>query len=78
LTETTDFPKSKNEKGSNMTKTQLLKKLDAMLTTAENERMWGNIDIELKEGIPQLLRKMTTEKLQNTMENTRGRYEDNR
>jgi hypothetical protein len=54
-----------------MTRSALLKKLDAMLSAAEQERMWGTIDIELKDGVPQLLRISTTEKLQNTMENTR-------
>jgi hypothetical protein len=54
-----------------MTRGALLRKLDAILSAAEQERMWGTIDIELKDGVPQLLRKSTTEKLQNTMENTR-------
>lgn len=59
-----------------MNKATLLKKLDALLDEAERTRMWGTIDIEIKEGVPQLLRKSTTEKLQHTMENTRGqRYE---
>jgi len=53
-----------------MTKDALLKKLDAMLTSAEREAEWCQITIECKDGRPDLLRKMTTEKL-NTMENTR-------
>lgn len=47
-----------------MTKTALLKKLDAMLSTAEQERMWGNLEIEIRDGLPTVLRKLTTERLQ--------------
>jgi hypothetical protein len=47
-----------------MTKAALLKKLDTMLTTAEDERMWGNIEIEIRCGLPTVLRKLTTERLQ--------------
>lgn len=61
-----------------MTKDALLKKLDAMLTTAEKERTWGNLEIELRDGAPVLVRKSTTEKLDGTiMEKTRGRYPNN-
>lgn len=55
-----------------MTKTALLKKLEAMLTTAEQERMWGNLEIELRGGVAVLIRKSTT-----IMEKTRGRYTNN-
>jgi hypothetical protein len=61
-----------------MTKTALLKKLEAMLTTAENERMWGNLEIEIRDGIAVLVRKSSTEKLDGTiMEKTRGSYASN-
>lgn len=46
-----------------MTKTALLKKLDAMLTTAGEERAWGQIEIELRDGVPTLFRKTITERL---------------
>lgn len=46
-----------------MMKDQLLKKLDAMLTTADRERSYGQIEIELKDGEATLLRKTTTERL---------------
>jgi hypothetical protein len=49
----------------------LLKKLDTMLEEIERGHGWCQITIECKDGIPDLLRKMTTEKL-HTMENTRG------
>ena len=57
-----------------MTKTALLKKLDAMLTTAEQERMWGNLEIEIRNGVAVVIRKSTTEKL-DTAEENRGRYQ---
>jgi hypothetical protein len=46
-----------------MTKAMLLKKLDSLLTTAETERQWGQIEIELRDGVPTLFRKTTTERL---------------
>jgi hypothetical protein len=56
-------------------KQTLLRKLEAMLDEAERGSTWGTIEIELREGIPNLLRKSTTEKLQdNTGGNTRARY----
>lgn len=56
-----------------MTKTALLKKLDAMLSTAEQERMWGNLEIEIRDGLPTVLRKLTTERLQER-DTTRGLF----
>jgi hypothetical protein len=56
-----------------MTKTALLKKLDAMLSTAEQERMWGNLEIEIRDGLPTVLRKLTTERLQER-ETSRGQF----
>ncbi len=55
-----------------MTKQALLKKLDGMLDDAARERAWCEITISCKDGQPDLLRKMTTEKLNNTMGDTRG------
>ena len=56
-----------------MTKTQLLKKLEAVMTEAERTRMWGQIEIEIRDGEAALFRKSTTEKL--SMENNRdGNY----
>jgi hypothetical protein len=53
-----------------MTKDALLKKLDAMLTSANAERMYGQI--EIKDGEPSLLRKTYTERLDSDRERTRG------
>jgi hypothetical protein len=46
-----------------MTKTALLEKLSAMLDAAAKERMWGNLEIEIRDGQPTVLRKQTTERL---------------
>jgi hypothetical protein len=46
-----------------MTKNQLLKKLDAVMTEAERTNMWGEITIDVRKGEAVLLRKTTTEKL---------------
>jgi sulfatase maturation enzyme AslB (radical SAM superfamily) len=53
-----------------MTKDALLKKLENMLHQAERERTWGQIEIELQGGEPTLLRRSSTEKL-NDRENNR-------
>jgi hypothetical protein len=47
-----------------MTRQALLKRLDSMLATAETERMWGNFEIEIRDGQPTVLRKQTSERLQ--------------
>jgi hypothetical protein len=55
-----------------MTRNALLKKLDAIMADAERSRMWGQLEIEIRDGEATLLRKSTTEKL--SMENTRDDY----
>jgi hypothetical protein len=55
-----------------MTRNALLKKLDAIMADAERNRMWGQLEIEIRDGEATLLRKSTTEKL--SMENTRDDY----
>lgn len=55
-----------------MTRTALLKKLDTIMADAERSRMWGQLEIEIRDGEATLLRKSTTEKL--SMENTRDDY----
>jgi hypothetical protein len=59
-----------------MTKTALLKKLDAVMSEAESTRMWGQIEIEIRDGEAVLLRKATTEKL--SMEKIPDGYRYNR
>jgi hypothetical protein len=60
-----------------MTKTALLDKLSTMLDKALQERMWGNMEIEIRDGVPTVLRKMTTERLTNSRETTHGGYASN-
>jgi len=57
-----------------MTRNALLKKLDSMLASAEADRMWGQIEIEIKDGEPTLLRRAITERLDNDRERTRGQF----
>ncbi|MGD1021513.1 MAG: hypothetical protein ABR880_01940 [Candidatus Sulfotelmatobacter sp.] len=53
-----------------MTKDALLKKLDNMISQAEREKAWGQIEIELRDGQPTLLRKTSTERLDADRERT--------
>ncbi len=46
-----------------MDRPTLLRKLDALLDQAERDRVWGSIEIELRDGLPKLLRKTNQEKL---------------
>jgi hypothetical protein len=46
-----------------MTRAALLKKLDTIMAEAERDAMWGNLEIEIRNGEAVLLRKSTTEKL---------------
>lgn len=57
-----------------MTRNALLKKLETMLASAEQERMYGQIEIEIKDGEPTLLRKSATERLDTDRERTRGQF----
>lgn len=57
-----------------MEREKLLRKLEVMLDAAQRERMWGNIEVEIRDGVPVILRKATTEKLQDDGENNRGNY----
>ena len=49
-----------------MTKSDLMKKLDAAVTEVERTRMFGTIEIEFRAGEPVFLRKLQQEKLDNT------------
>jgi hypothetical protein len=66
-----------NFKEQSMEKPELLKKLDTMLDSAARERTWGSIEIEIRDGVPVVLRKASTEKLQEdaTATKNRGRHE---
>jgi hypothetical protein len=56
---------------------KLIHKLDGMLDSAARERTWGSIEIELRDGVPVILRKASTEKLEegHTERNNRGRHD---
>ena len=53
-----------------MTKTALLKKIETVLDELERGRAWGTIEIEVREGQPNMIRRTVNEKLI-TQENTR-------
>lgn len=46
-----------------MEKIQLLRKVEALLDTFERERAWGTIEIEVREGVPSMIRTSRNEKL---------------
>ncbi len=48
-----------------MTRPELLNKLDRMLATAEREKMFGSIEIELRAGQVCVIRKLETERIEN-------------
>jgi hypothetical protein len=49
-----------------MTKTALLKKLETAIDDAERQRTFGTLEIEFRAGEPVFIRKMQTEKLDET------------
>ncbi len=60
-----------------MERETLIRKLNTMLDTAARERTWGSIELELRDGVPVILRKASTEKLEEatTERNNRGRHD---
>lgn len=46
-----------------MDRTTLLRKLEAILAKAEQERTFGSIEIELRGGLATVIRKVDTERL---------------
>jgi hypothetical protein len=58
-----------------MTKTALLKKIETILDELERTHAWGNIEIEVRDGQPNFVRRTLTEKI--AQENTRGQYSSN-
>jgi hypothetical protein len=46
-----------------MTKEQLIKQLSEMIDEAASTRLFGNIQIDFVNGVPELLRKLSTTKL---------------
>jgi hypothetical protein len=53
-----------------MTKTALLKKIETVLDELERSRAWGTIEVEVRDGQPNMIRRTVNEKL-TTQENTR-------
>jgi len=53
-----------------VTKQALLKKIETILDELERTRAWGTIEIEVREGLPNFVRRTLTEKI--AQENTRG------
>ncbi len=54
-----------------MDRETLVRKLNTIFDEWERSRSWGNVEIEFRDGVPNMIRKTTNEKLQ-TQENTRG------
>jgi hypothetical protein len=52
-----------------MTKAALLKRIEIILDELERSRAWGTIEVEVREGQPNMIRRSINEKI--TQENTR-------
>lgn len=46
-----------------MDKRELLRKLETILDAAQRDRMWGKIELEIRDGVPAVLRELRTENL---------------
>ena len=55
-----------------MSKMQILRKLESILDDAERSKMWGSIELEIRDGMPVVIRKSSTEKLESATVNTRA------
>jgi hypothetical protein len=53
-----------------MEQPELMKKLETLLDDMKRRRVFGTIDIEIREGTPVLIRKIETEKIQSTGNST--------
>lgn len=53
-----------------MEKNMLLERLSSLLDEAERGRTWGNIDVEIRDGRPVVIRRSYTDKL--TEDDNRG------
>jgi hypothetical protein len=63
-----------------MEKLTLMKKLEALVDEAIRTRLWGDINISFQGGVPNTLKKVSTERLINNFRggNPNGRPEDER
>jgi hypothetical protein len=57
-----------------MTRPDLLKKIESILVTLEHERAWGTVEIEVRDGVPNMIRHSRNEKLI-AQGNNRAEYE---
>jgi hypothetical protein len=64
------WPRNLELKGATMERPELLRKLESMLDVAAREKMWGNFELEIRDGVPTVLRKLTTERLTGARETT--------
>lgn len=53
-----------------MTKTALLKKIETILDELEHNRAWGTIEVEIRDGQPNMIRRSINERI--AQENNRG------
>jgi hypothetical protein len=60
-----------------VTKADLLKKIETILTDLERTRAWGTIEVEIRDGQPNMIRRSINEKL-TTQENTREQRQNYR
>jgi hypothetical protein len=58
-----------------VTKQELMKKLDAVVAKAENDRMYGAIELEMRDGRCVILRTVNTEKFESTRELNRAKQQ---
>ncbi len=47
-----------------MSKMQILRKLETILDEMEHGKTWGTVELEVRDGAPVLIRKITTEKIE--------------
>lgn len=57
-----------------MDRETLVRKLNTIFDEWGRTRAWGNVEVEVREGVPNMIRFTKNEKL-DTQENTRGRYQ---
>jgi sulfatase maturation enzyme AslB (radical SAM superfamily) len=62
---------TENKKGEKMERKELHRQLDEVLNEFEQKRQFGYIQIDFQAGRPDLIRKMTTQKLISTEGNSR-------
>jgi hypothetical protein len=61
-----------------MDRATLLKKIEALVDEAMRTRLWGDINISFQNGVPNTLKKVSTERLSTNFKggNPNGRFEE--